>query len=44
MYDKRVGNAIAEWLLENHSEDIGAMVTLSESAAHVAVEAIRESR
>lgn len=32
MCDGHVGNAIAEWLLENHPEDLGAVVTVAESA------------
>ncbi len=36
MCDARVGNAIAEWLLENHPEDIGALVTVSESSVCLA--------
>lgn len=31
MCDAQVGNAIAEWLLENHPEDLGAMVTANDS-------------
>lgn len=34
--DARVGNAIAEWLLDNHPEDIGAVVTVSESGVYMA--------
>ena len=32
----QVGDAIAEWLLENHPEDLGAVVTVSESAVYIA--------
>lgn len=31
MCDALVGNSIAEWLLQNYSEDIGAVVTISEN-------------
>lgn len=34
--DASVGNAIAEWLLESYPEDIGAVVTVSESAVCIA--------
>ena len=33
MCDGQVGNSIAEWLLEIHPEDIGVVVTVSESVA-----------
>ncbi len=36
MCDAQVGDAIAEWLLELHPEDIGALVTVSESAVCMA--------
>lgn len=39
MCDAQIGNAIAEWLLENHPKDIGAVVTVSESAVYSAAHA-----
>lgn len=39
MCDARVGNAIADWLLDKHPEDIGAVVTVSESAVNLAARA-----
>lgn len=31
MFDAKVGNAIADWLLENHPTDLGAVVSVGES-------------
>ncbi len=39
MCDAQVGNAIAAWLLENHLEDIGAVVTTGESSVCAAARA-----
>jgi len=39
MCNAEVGNTIAEWLLENHPNDIGAIVAVSESAVCVTARA-----
>ena len=40
MCASQVGDGIAEWLLENHTEDVGAVVTISESAVSSAARAM----
>lgn len=36
MCDGQVGNVIAQWLMEHYPEDLGAVVTVNESAVHMA--------
>jgi len=36
MCDSKVGNAIAEWLMEHHPEDLGAVVTVGEGEVNLA--------